>query len=297
MPFGWDPRFTFQICLVAGLLLIFLAGLLKLRQVRARSRRASAEFREAGKLVVLLGRGEKIIESGIPGVFISLDKLLRDIGFHVLVTSDPRRFNRLLKHGAPVILGIDWRLGPKALRQIDGACRDCFAMRSAIVFFYNAENPETLKPPPGLPQANFLGESFAGLHVLEIISYAISLEDHAPRPADSMPEGSTLAGKNVGHALAEILQFLEAGHRSGLLSVEDGLPAGILSFEQGIITFAQTRLNEGLEAVMEILSVGGGSFHFFEHKRVMQSNCRIRPQEALLQWACRLDENGKALPR
>jgi len=237
-----------------------------------------------------------VIESGIPGVFVSLDKFFRDIGFQVEATADLKRFAVILRQGAPVILGVDWRLGPRALRRIDAACRACFEMRTAVVFFYNATRPETLKPPAGLPQATFLGENFAGLHILEIISYAITLEEHSPRPSGELREGSTLEGKNVGHALPEILQLLEAGSRTGLLSVEDGKPAGIIGFDQGAITFAQTRLHEGLEAIMEILTVSGGTFHFFEHKRVLQSNCRITPQEALLQWACRMDENGQVQP-
>lgn len=295
MPFGWDPRFTFQVCLIVGIALILLAASLKMRLRRMRALQEAGDAPPGAKRVILLGRGEKIIESGIPGVFVSLDKFLRDIGFHVESTADMRRFSRLLEEGAPVILGIDWRLGPRALRKIDALCRACFGMRASVVFIYNAARPESLKPPASLPQATFLGENFAGLHVLEILSYAITLEDHAPRPAGSLREGSSLEGKNVGHALPEILQLLEAGRRSGLLSVEDGKPAGVISFEQGVITFAQTRLNEGVEAVMEILSVGGGTFHFFDHKRVLQGNCRITPQDALLQWACRLDENGKPM--
>jgi hypothetical protein len=297
MPFGLEPRFTFQVCLVVGIALIILAAILKLRLRLARSERERAAPPVAReKLVVLLGRGEKIIESGIPGVFVSLEKFLADIGFHVVATSDLRRFARILETGAPVIVGIDWRLGPKVLRKIDAACGKCFGMRGSVVFFFNAGESGNLKSFANLPHASFLGERFAGLHVLEIISHAISLESHAPRPAAALREGSTLEGKNVGHAVPEIFQLLEAGRRTGLLSVEDGKPAGIVGFEHGNITFAQTRLNEGLEAVMEILSVGGGTFHFFEHKRVRQSNCDLRPQDALLQWTCRLDENGQAMP-
>lgn len=296
MPFGLDPRLTFYACLILGMALILLAAALKLRQRRMRSVRARGDGLPREKRVILLGRGEKIIESGIAGVFVSMDKFFRDIGFEVEGTDDLRRFEGLLRQGAPVILGIDWRLGPKALRKIDAVCGACFGLRAAVVFFYNAAKPGTLKAPSSLPQATFLGENFAGLHLLEIISYAISVEDRSPRPSGTLREGSTLEGKNVGHALPEILQFLEAGRRTGLLSVEDGKPAGIISFEQGAITFAQTRLNEGLEAIMEILSVSGGTFHFFDHKRVLQGNCRIMPQDALLQWACRLDENGQAHP-
>jgi hypothetical protein len=298
MPFGLDARVTFIVCLCLGICLIFIAIALKMRL----RRRMSAARRPGGaidrdKLVVLLGRGEKVIESGIAGVFISLEKFFRDMGFSVLVTPDLRRFDAVLQEGAPVIIGIDCRLGAKAMRKVDALCKACFGVRASVVFFYNAPHPETLPSPPSLPQATYLGESFTGMHVLELISYAISVDAHAPRPASSGREPCDLEGRNVGNALPEILQFLEVGLRTGMLSVEDGMPAGIISFEQGKITFAQTRLNEGMEAVMEILSVTGGTFHFFENKRVMRSNCRLSAQEALMHWACRVDEDGKAMPR
>lgn len=296
MPFGLDPRITFYSCLALGVLLIFVAAILKLR-LRRMQPESTEDIVDHDRLVVLLGRGEKIIESGIPGVFISMEKFFRDTGFPVVVTSDLRRFDHILEQGAPVILGIDCNLGPKALKKVDALCHACFGVRASVAFFYNASRPESLKPPANLPQATYLGETFTSLQLLELISYAISVEAHAPRPAAALREESTLEGRNIGHALAEILQFLEVGKRTGLLSVEDGKPAGIISLEQGVITFAQTRLNEGFEGIMEILSVTGGTFHFFDHKRVMQSNCRMSPQEALMHWACRVDEDGKAVPK
>ncbi|MDB5048921.1 MAG: Response regulator [Fibrobacteres bacterium] len=298
MPFGLDARSTFFVCLALGIGLIVLAIGLKIRlRNRMRIPRRPGPIIDRDKLVVLVCQGEKIIESGIAGVFISLDKFFRDIGFSVVVASNLRRFDEVLQEGVPVIIGIDCRLGPKAMRKIDTLCRACFGVRGSVVFFYNAAHPEKLSPPPSLPQATYLGESFAGIQVLELISYAISVEANAPRPAETGREPCSLEGKNVGHALPEIFQFLEMGRRTGMLSVEDGNPAGVISFEQGAITFAQTRLNEGMEAVMEILAVTGGTFHFFENKRVMQSNCRLSAQEALMQWACRVDEDGNAVPR
>jgi hypothetical protein len=299
MPFGFDPRLTFFVCLALGVWLILLAIFMKVRlhkRTKANRREQEAAL-DQDKLVVLLGPGEKIIESGIAGVFISLEKFFRDIGFSVVMTQSLTRFDEILQGGAPVIIAIDCRMGAKAIRKVDALCRSCFGVRGSVVFFYNAAHPEKLTPPPSLPQATYLGESFASLQVLELISYAISIEANALRPEGTGREPCSLEGKNVGHALSEILQFLEVGRRTGMLSVEDGKPAGIVSFEQGVITFAQTRLNEGVEAVMEILSVTGGTFHFFENKRVMQSNCRLSAQEALMQWACRVDESGNAVPR
>ena len=113
--------------------------------------------------------------------------------------------------------------------------------------------------------------------------------------ADRMP--CSLEGRIVGNGLAEILQFLETGRRTGMLSIEDGLPAGVINFQDGAITFAQTRLFEGLRAVQEILSLSGGTFQFFAEKRVRQSNCRLSAFEVLLHWAHGVDEAAKAAAR
>src|SRR5207253_1426695 len=106
---------------------------------------------------------------------ISLEKFFRDIGFSVIVTPNLTRFDAILQTGAPVIIGIDCRMGARSIRKIDAMCRACFGVRASVVFFYNASHPEKLKPPPSLPQATYLGESFASLQVLELISYAISV--------------------------------------------------------------------------------------------------------------------------
>jgi hypothetical protein len=296
MPFGLDARLVFFLCLLAGIALMLLALYLKLRlrrRVRDAQLRAEAVGRE--KRVVLLASGEKIIESGIHGVFISLEKFFLDMGFSVIRTRSPKRLRRLFAQGAPVILAIDCRLGSRVLRKADAACADCPGLRTSVAFFYNAAHPESLKPPLGLPHASFLGQFFTSLHVLELVSYAISLDATAPRPEGTGREPCALEGKITAHALAEILQFLEVGRRTGMLSVEDGRPAGIIGFESGVITFAQTRSREGFEAVLEILSQASGTFHFFGDKRVRQSNCNLSSQEVMMHWAHRLDETWNAV--
>ena len=213
MRFGLYPRFSFYACLLLGMSLILIAVWLKRQQRRRRLARPRNEGQVREKSVVLLGRGEKIIESGIAGVFVSLDKFLRDItAFQVEATADLRRFEGILRKGAPVILGIDCSLGAQgAPKDRRGLRRACFEMRAAVVFFYNAARPDSLKPRPACPKPpTWAKPSPASGTSLEIISYAISLEDNAPRPAAAVREGSTLEGKNIGHALPEILQFLEA---------------------------------------------------------------------------------------
>jgi hypothetical protein len=200
MPYGLDARSTFFFCLGLGLALILLAGAMKLKLRRTHGTRRTPDPIPLDKLVVLLGPGEKIIESGIAGVFISLEKFFRDTGFSVIVTPSLSRFDSILQSGAPVIIGIDCRMGAKAIRKIDAMCRACFGMRASVVFFYNAVRPDKLSPPPSLPQATYLGESFGSIHVLELISYAISVETNSPRPrpaGDPAIPGSGAANRHA----------------------------------------------------------------------------------------------------
>ncbi len=123
-----------------------------------------------------------------------------------------------------------------------------------------------------------------------------AVPDGKPAPqakADPTEQHCLLEGKVAGNGLSEILQFLESGRRTGMLSVENGHPAGVINFTDGMITFAQTKFYEGPDAVLEILSLPAGSFQFFGDKRIRQVNCRLSAFEILLQSAHRLDETGK----
>ncbi len=99
-----------------------------------------------------------------------------------------------------------------------------------------------------------------------------------------------LEGRILPNGLSEILQLLETGRRTGMLSIEEELPSGIINFHFGQITFAQTRRRNGKEAVMEILFMTSGAFRFFEDKRVVAVNCRLSPLDVLMQHAQRVDE-------
>jgi len=248
---------------------------------------------DSKRLVVLFAGREKIIESGISGVFISLEKVFRDIGFTVVSVRTASECARLLASGAPAVLGIDGSMSTKVYGQVHEMWVDSHGPEPAVVFFYNAARPADINPRLKLPRAVYLGDDFTSRHVMEIVAPALAAQPSAPDAQESGPELCALQGKIVPNGLAEILQFLEVGRRTGMLSVEDGGPSGVINFVNGVITFAQTRLLEGQDAVFEILSLRDGRFLFFADKRVRQSNCRLSAFEMLLQWAHRLDETGK----
>ena len=106
-------------------------------------------------------------------------------------------------------------------------------------------------------------------------------------------EPCSLEGRIASGGLCDILQFLEVGQRTGTLSIEDGPPAGVLQFANGIITFAQTPGAWGIAAVLEMLSLDRGAFRFYGDKRMDQSNCRLSAFEVALRWAHRQDETVK----
>jgi hypothetical protein len=103
----------------------------------------------------------------------------------------------------------------------------------------------------------------------------------------------SLEGEIAYHSLAEILQLLEVGKKTGLLSVQDLQPVGVIHFENGRISFAHTHFSKGLEAVIEILSQESGVFRFYPRKELARRNCSLSATHVLLRWAARMDENAR----
>jgi len=104
----------------------------------------------------------------------------------------------------------------------------------------------------------------------------------------------TLEGEITHHGLAEVFQFLEIGNKSGLMSIEDQKPIGLIQFENGNITFAQTYAQAGYEAVLEVLSREGGWFRFYSEKETLDGNCQLAVTPVLMHWAKRMDDIGHA---
>ena len=109
--------------------------------------------------------------------------------------------------------------------------------------------------------------------------------------------GAVFEGKVSENSLPEILQFLEVGRRTGLLSLETEHPAGVINFQEGEIVSAQTHRHEGVEAVFEILSLSRGKFRFFPGRVTSRSATRLSATEVLLHWAHRMDETGEMVAR
>jgi hypothetical protein len=258
------------------------------------------------RVVCMVARHDKVILSPIAGVYINLGKCFEDLGFTVQRASSLAELELQLRQGLPGVMGVDCRLGPRVLREVARLAPRYPGLRECVFLFYNAERPERLSPPSALPHAHFLGLAFASQQVMEILAPAFDFRDAAVdeegaddgRAAEREKEsGAVFEGKVSENSLPEILQFLEIGRRTGLLSLETDLPAGVINFHEGDIVSAQTHRQEGLEAVFEILSLRAGKFRFFPGRVTVRSATRLSATEVLLHWAQRMDETGEMVAR
>lgn len=294
---NWGKALSFAIAgsAACGLLAAFIASRLASRR-RGRRRRQDSPT-ETGiphdRRALLLAPREKVIESHLPGVFIPLGQALRELGFAVEHAETLANCSARFRRGdVPAVLGVDSRLGRRAAAAALDLCRRA-GRAPVMIFLYNSDDPETIRPPADLPQVHYLNGRFSSRHVMEMLAPLYharpSLESEEAVPA----EACSLEGSIGPGGLSDILQFLEVGRRSGMLSIEDGPPAGVLNFHHGVITYAQTRGAEGGEAVLEILSLTRGGFRFYGDKRIVETNCRLSAFEVALHWAHRHDETVK----
>jgi hypothetical protein len=242
---------------------------------------------------LLLAPRQKVIESHLPGVFIPLGQALREMGFAVEHAETLANCSARFRRGeVPAVLGVDSRLGRRAAAGALNLCRRA-GRAPAMIFLYNSDDPETIRPPADLPQVHYLNGRFSSRHVMELLAPLYHARPSA-EGEEAVPAGPCALEGSIGPGgLSDILQFLEVGRRSGMLSIEDGPPTGVLNFHHGIITYAQTCGAEGAEAVLEILSLARGGFRFYGDKRIDQVNCRLSAFQVALHWAHRHDETQK----
>ncbi len=251
---------------------------------------------ERERLVCLLAGYEKVIQSPIIGVFISLEKCFEDLGFIHHSTTSLEDLISILKDGIPGVLCVDSKINPDILRDITRLVYQFPGLRKSVFIFYNAEGADAKSPPAVLPNIHFLGSVFASQQVMEILAPSFNFETVSGSETGK-DSGAIFEGMVSENALAEILQFLEVGRRTGLLSLETDQPAGVINFEDGEITFAQTHSHEGVEAVFEILSLNQGKFQFFPGTALGAAQPRLCATQVMLLWAQRVDETGEMSAR
>jgi hypothetical protein len=240
-----------------------------------------------------------VIQSPIAGVYINLGKCFEDLGFLVQRAATLSELETRLGSGLPGVMVLDLRLGPRTLHEMARLARRFPSLRDCVFLCYNAERPEALTPPALLPHAHFLGLAFASQQVMEILAPAFEFEPVTGEAGEAAEKdtGAIFEGTLTQNSLPEILQFLEIGRRTGLLSLEAEQPSGVINFEEGGITSAQTHLREGADAVIEMLGLNRGKFRFFPGMVTRRNEQRLSVTGILMHWAKHLDETGEMAVR
>jgi hypothetical protein len=104
-----------------------------------------------------------------------------------------------------------------------------------------------------------------------------------------------IAGQVFEGQLAEIppfalLQILELGSKSGLLSVEADQANGRLWLANGVPVHAETKLHSGFDAALEIVNFTGGRFTFQPHEGPAEHTIQASVTELILEASRMLDE-------
>jgi len=129
------------------------------------------------------------------------------------------------------------------------------------------------------------------------------IQTHALQPGDRIEIGNNLITfcqvggglENIEGQLAEIppfalLQILELGSKSGLLSVEADQANGRLWLANGVPVHAETKRHSGFDAALEIVNFTGGRFTFQTHEGPAEHTIKASVTELILEASRMLDE-------
>ncbi len=87
-----------------------------------------------------------------------------------------------------------------------------------------------------------------------------------------------------------LLQILELGSKSGMLSIEADQDNGRLWLAQGAPVHAETKQHSGFDAAIEIVNFTGGRFTFQPHEGELERTIEASVTELLLEASRLLDE-------
>ncbi|MBD3393844.1 MAG: DUF4388 domain-containing protein [Chitinivibrionales bacterium] len=241
------------------------------------------------KIVVIVARESKQVQRYLTNASMPLEKCFTEIGFTVHRVRDARDPLRALGHVVPDTMVVDWTVSPGIYHSIEQLVSTRATRASMFVIFYNVPDPVGIQSRSRMRQAQFLGPQFTDRDLFSMVTPMI-ITKAAPAAIQRSVESAALEGGIAGNSLLEVFQFVEIGHKSGCLLVEDKRPYGIVFFREGVIVYAATGGATGREAVLNVLNLRDGRFRFVLDKEPATDNCSIPTLGILMEWSKELDE-------
>ncbi|AEP11487.1 MULTISPECIES: DUF4388 domain-containing protein [Chloracidobacterium] len=245
---------------------------------RATSGQRSADEYFPGQTILIVDDEPELLEI--------LESSLRTLGARIITAANGHIACEKVKKYAPSLI-----ISDLAMPGMDGS-----------QFF------EWVKSQPEHARVPFICLSSIGSEAERVAAFEMGVEDYWTKPFHPteiryrvkhllrrLRRPVDFQGKLSQVNLAEIIQILESGRRTGLLTIESGAEQAYLYFRDGFILNAECGNLAGERAVFHLVGWTSGDFAFCTMPMMREKVIQLSPQQLLMEAFRRFDEAERVL--
>ncbi len=287
------------VLLTASILVFFLVLILivliaiKVKKKRTPGLKAvTADTRK----VLVIAKESKTVSNTFTSTSVPIGRYFNEIGFHAKFAHDTRNLTTVIDSYIPDIIMIDWNLDKTISNTVERILLAGNNAISTLVVIYNVPDPSSMFPSPNM-HMSFLGISITDKDLTKIVKQLEFVNDRTATDSgtkESESSTAALAGEIAGGNLSEVMEYIEAGQKTGCLIIDIGNPVCLIYFSDGRIIYAATA--DGLvakDALFAALELKKGTFRFLLNKKPKAANTNMSTLEVLMSWTKEIDEATK----
>ncbi len=285
---------TIVILIGAAVFVLFVSFAIK-KWNQSRKRAVKTRGTYIGKDALIIANSRIAIFNSLTNTSVSITDYLSEIGFTVHFYPALSNAETYLLHYVPDIVLVDWQLEKNIQNAIVSIFSSSKTTATIEVVFYHVPNPSpTIQVINTIIHAHFLGMTLSDQDISKIIVPLLKLNNKEKRFTESI-QATALEGEIQKGNLAEVLQFIEMGKKTGCLYVVKETPFGIIYFEHGQVVYAASPNDQGKAAVLQMLDLTSGHFHFVINKASPTKNISISCLEIVVEWTRIHDEADRRI--
>jgi hypothetical protein len=238
---------------------------------------------------LLITKRKKLIKySDLLNPSISLSKHLKNYGFNIIMSKNLNQISDHLLFNLPEIICIDWRFDSEIQSKFYKILKEQMFSAEFILIFYNVTDSSEIKMGYYEDRTFYLSTDFTISDLNKILSIIKKRSQMQKGPVDKT--NPQFEGKIMEETLSEIFQMMDINKKTGCLIVETDHPAGMIFFEDGVITYAISNSQINEPAIFEILAMKSGRFHFLPGKKPLSRHMQVSVVAILMEQAKYVDE-------
>jgi hypothetical protein len=284
------------IAIALGLLGLVLVVALVIRKLsKPRKQQLKIKRMHFGMDALIIANAKINVANPLTNSSIPITDFLTEMGFKVHFYSDLNNAKTYLLHYVPDLVVVDWKLEDGIHNAIASILSGSKAATGNVVLFYNVPDlSPTLKKSDTNINAHFFGSTLSDQDISKIVVPLFKIDKKEKRFKESI-QATALEGEIQEGNLAEVLQFIGMGRKTGCLYVVDakGESYGLVYFEQGQVVYAMSPSLKGINAVLEMLDLTAGHFHFVMDKVSPNKNSNHSCLEIVVEWTRIHDEAAR----